>query len=176
MDGSKRVTPSTPAARCCGSTNGEPAAPNRPEQHMGETNMTITTKRISKKAEQESEKGQALHMLRKYLKPGDTVHCVLRHVSASGMSRRIDFYKLRGDDMIYLSGYISNLLGYKRGDKSGLRVDGCGMDMGFAVVYELSRALYPEGFKVSDKTIHRNGKPNGETDTDGGYALRSTWI
>ena len=47
------------------------------------------------------------------------------------------------------------------------------MDMGFALVYELSRELYPKGFKVAG--VGRNGDTSGH-DKDGGYALKQRWL
>src|ERR1041385_1100887 len=43
----------------------------------------------------EQEKGEAVKRLRKYVRPGSTVYIVLRSVSRSGMSRRIDFYMIQ---------------------------------------------------------------------------------
>lgn len=89
----------------------------------------------------------ATESLKRYVPQGSTVHCVLRHVSRSGMSRRIDFYVIErtngrhGDRLQYLSGWMAVLLGMARSDK-GLRVDGCGMDMGFHMVDTLASALY----------------------------------
>lgn len=89
----------------------------------------------------------AREMLAKYAPKGSTVHCVIRQVSRSGMSRRIDFYvidasdKQRGPRLQYLTGWMSVLLGKTRSDK-GMRVDGCGMDMGFHMVDCLASALY----------------------------------
>ncbi len=98
-----------------------------------------------------ADQAEALAHLRKLLKPGTTVFCVLRKVSKSGMSRRIDFYANRKGDLQFLSGWIANACGYTRpGDDQGLRVEGCGMDMGFHVVYELGRTLYPKGFNCTD--------------------------
>lgn len=109
--------------------------------------------------------------LRKILKPGDTVWCVLRHVASSGMSRRIDFYKMIGNEPRYLSGHIADLLGLKlHNTRDGITLRGCGMDMGFHVVYETGQALWPDG----TKTPH--GSRNGEPDSVGGYALKHRWL
>lgn len=133
---------------------------------------------MSKKVEREAEKIEAVKRLRKMLRPGQTVYCVLRHVSASGMTRRIDFYAIKGKEHVYLSGYMATALGMRRhASKDGLIVEGCGMDMGFAVVYDLSRTLYPKGFvPAKAKMRGRNGTPDTEIDTDGGYALRHSWM
>lgn len=93
----------------------------------------------------------AYMMLRKYLPQGATVHCVLRGVSRSGMQRRIDFFAIDANDkasprLQYLTGWMNVIFGSPRTD-SGMKVNGCGMDMGFHVVEQLSHALY--GFKPS---------------------------
>lgn len=47
------------------------------------------------------------------------------------------------------------------------------MDMGFSVVYNLSSALFPDGFKTTG--FGRNGDTSG-WDKDGGYKLKQEWI
>ena len=131
----------------------------------------------------------ATAQLRKILKPGDTVHCVLRHVSRSGRFRRIDFYKLGKGGERFLSGYIAKVLGLKLHDDGGLGVSGCGMDMGFHVVYGLSSTLWPRGFKClgegkPGRRCPANDHSNGDRDYTkghlhphaGGYALRHAWL
>jgi len=132
-------------------------------------------KPLSKKAAKQAEKIEAIQHLRKLLKPGDTVHTVLRHCSSSGMSRRIDLFKMSKDGPIFLTGYVGRAIDYKHSDKGGLVVGGCGMDMGFAIVYALSHALYPKGFKLAKDQRGRNGDTSG-FDSDGGYALRHSWL
>lgn len=94
------------------------------------------------KAEIEEQKDK----LRKWLKPGDTVHTVLDHVSRSGMSRDIRLVIIGKDGTTLHPNYAAQvILGYphaKRGD--GLRVGGCGMDMGFHLIHSLGYALYGE--------------------------------
>ena len=121
--------------------------------------MTATAGKAALKAE-------SMKALRRMLKPGDTVHCVLRHISKSGMFRRIDFYKVRRGDMLYLSGHMANVLDLNIGDKDGLPVGGCGRDMGFAMVYDLARSMWPKG---TPKDHH------GEPNEDGGYGLVRKW-
>jgi len=95
------------------------------------------------KAEKEEAKAELL----KRVKPGATVYTILRHVSRSGMRREIDCFVLdrNGGRPVYLSGHAATLLGYRRSlnkEHFALIVDGCGMDMGFHVVYELSCILF----------------------------------
>ena len=115
-------------------------------------------------------KDEAIKVLRDDLKPGDTINCILRHVSRSGMSRSISL--LRGDqDITYYAGLVTgNRIDQKNG---GIKISGCGMDMGFALVYNLSYCLFPEGFKVEG--TGRNGDKSG-WDKDGGYALKQRWL
>lgn len=91
-------------------------------------------------------KTEAINRLKSILKPGDTIPVIIRSVSRSGMSRTMDFY---GPDLSYLSGYIALACGYTRTRDGALRVKGCGMDMAFAVVYNLGRTLWPDGFGVA---------------------------
>jgi len=116
---------------------------------------------------------------------GRNILVVLKGVSRSGMLRNMDFYaivpltekeqkeeKHKGIKpkvrKVYLNNFISQLLDYKRDERKGtLKVNGCGMDMAFEVVYNLGRVLYPKG---DGHTItHRNG--NKSPETDGGYLL-----
>lgn len=52
----------------------------------------------------------------------------------------------------------------------GIKVGGCGMDMGFKLVYALGYALWPNGTRKPHST--RNGEP----DHAGGWALKHRWI
>ena len=125
------------------------------------------------KAEYDEARAQVLAML----KPGDTVYAIVRSVARSGMSRRIDFYVKQGDDMRWLTPFMTRLgvmdeshaSWRKRGDYAGALIRGCGMDMCFESVYRLGRKLWPEGFKVEGRG--RNGDTSG-FDKDAGYALK----
>ena len=102
--------------------------------------------------------GKALHIaqakadLLDLVSPGATIWCVLRSVSASGMSRAIDFYIMRDDRPLWLSGYISVLMELRRA-KRGLTVQGCGMDMGFHVVGNLAYRLFGAEGKLKSEWL-----------------------
>lgn len=118
-----------------------------------------------------AEKAESIRELKKLLRPGSEVQCVLRHVSASGMSRRIDFFVIKGNETRRLTYLISRVLDYSLSNKDGaLVVQGCGMDMGFSVVYGLGATLWPKGTKKP------HGRRNGEPDHEGGYALKHRWL
>jgi hypothetical protein len=77
-----------------------------------------------------------------WLTPGMTVYTILDSVSRSGMCRHIRLLTLEGDGPRYLSYHAARVLGYAiNGHSDAIRITGCGMDMGFAIVYELSSAL-----------------------------------
>lgn len=131
-------------------------------------------KRISAKAGKARLKAEAIKYLQSILKPGDTVYCILRNVSRSGMSRQIDFLVAESDDSSFkphsISGLVATALDYPQADGGALKVGGCGMDMGFSVVYNLGAALWPNG------TPKPHGRRNGQPDSDGGYALKHSWL
>lgn len=92
--------------------------------------------------------------LKKELIDGEyQVYSVLRHVSQSGMSRRISFYTIVENKPRYLDWYISKILDYKIGKNEGLIVSGCGMDMGFHVVYNLSSVLFEQPYLLNNNWI-----------------------
>lgn len=141
--------------------------------------------------------------LLKLLKPGQIIHPVLRHRSASGMSRVIDLliaydhfdsiYPPKPADVAAYPGEKDFTAKPKRvrtgprvrsigwiaakamgrnfdSDLQGIKIGGCGMDMGFALVYDLGATLWPKG------TPKPHGKRNGEPDSEGGYALKHSWL
>lgn len=119
---------------------------------------------------------EAIKSLRKFCKPNTTVYTITRHVSQSGMFRRISAFVLYQKKLICLDWYIERTGLFSRGkDDYGLKVSGCGMDMHFHVVYELGRVLYPKGFKLRKGMYGRNGDKSGY-DKDGGYALKKESI
>lgn len=132
------------------------------------------------------QRGQnALDHLRKILKPGDTVYCVLNNVSRSGMSREITLYAIDDDKQpMYLSGYAEALGLGRRGKRDGNIVGGCGMDMGFHLVSQLSQLIYPDGFEcIGEKcpaADHFNGDRNynshQHTKYQGAYAIKHHWM
>lgn len=101
---------------------------------------------------------EALTELRRLLKPGSTVYTVCTHVSASGMTRHISCFTTwknpytKKQDIRRIDHLVAKVCGFRRLEyKEGLLVQGCGMDMGFHVVYAIGRSLYPKGFKLAKK-------------------------
>jgi len=97
-----------------------------------------------------------------YLKPNDRVYTLVRHVSASGMSRDISLFVAINGEVMDITYYAAHALGWRLVERNGyraLRVSGCGMDMGFHTVYTLSRVLFRDA-----------------VEGDAGYSLRQEWL
>lgn len=83
---------------------------------------------------------------------------------------------------------VASATGFNYSRKAeALTVGGCGMDIGFEVVYNLGRVLYPNGFVCSGASCPSNdhsNDPKCKRDTfagkmymgDGGYALKHRWL
>lgn len=115
------------------------------------------------------EKQKAIERLQTLLSPGDTVYTVCTHTSQSGMMRhimclipsRVKVQDKKSPTILNISYLVAKVLEWKMtpsGNK--IKVQGCGMDMGFHTVYELSSSIF------KDKTRK----------ADAGYALRQEWI
>lgn len=88
------------------------------------------------------ERQEAIDQLKRYLKPGTTVYTILRHVASSGMTRWIDLYVFENNEPRRLTWNACLSTGYTYDRKrEALKIGGCGMDMGFAVVYDLSKTV-----------------------------------
>lgn len=118
-----------------------------------------------------ADRAEALQSLREHFKPGQTVYTILRHVSSSGMSRDISVITIDDEGQIRQWDWaVACVLGEPLAKREGVRVGGCGMDMGFHLVYNLGRTLWPDG------TPEPHGTRNGQPDCDGGYALKQRWL
>jgi hypothetical protein len=61
----------------------------------------------------------------------------------------------------------------------GVKIGGCGSDMGFMLVYDLARTMYPNGFACIGDGCLSNDHSNGENNahhSDGGYSFRKSWL
>ncbi len=92
---------------------------------------------------QKTEQQEAIETLKELCKPGSKVYTVLRHVSRSGMMRAIDCYVIQDNEPRRITWSVAKACGMTYNRKhEALSVGGCGMDMGFHVVYNLSHTLY----------------------------------
>lgn len=122
--------------------------------------MTIDLK-LSKREQALMDRNYAIErLLTHYVKPSTKVYTIMRHVSSSGMSRNISLVIANGEEVIDITYYAAHALGDKLIESKGyraIRVNGCGMDMGFHLVYNLSSVL----FTGQDRA---------------GYVLKQAWL
>ena len=112
-----------------------------------------------------AEQAEALEQLRAMINPGATIFTTVRRVARSGMSRTIDAYLLLHDDKVWLSGLIARAGLFNLDRKSeALKVQGCGIDLGFHVVYETAHALFRGGFGCTGERCNSNDHSNGDRD------------
>lgn len=148
--------------------------------------------------EQREQQEQSIEFLHEYLSPGQDVYTSVKHVSRSGMSRVISVHIVDSQgEILDISFHVARAIGasFDR-DRWGVKMGGTGMDMAFAVVYELGRALYPTGVPCTGSTgrtaggnrtrnprclsnDHVNGDRvyrKGKTHRDGGYAFNKVTL
>ena len=88
------------------------------------------------------------------LKKDETVFTTTLHVSKSGMTRLIKFFVIRDNSPLYLTNTIIEKLGYKPNKHwDSIVVRGCGMDMGYHVVHNLSYALFGKGYNLKHRWL-----------------------
>jgi hypothetical protein len=98
------------------------------------------------------------HLLTLLSTANHRVYTKIESAARSGMSRTISLYISTGPGEIQnITLLCARILGYNPTKTGTIRISGCGMDMGFALVYELSSTLYP-------------------TETRPGYYLKQSWL
>ena len=124
---------------------------------------TVIEKPKSKAQVAREEMEAAQNRLRKLFETDQTVYTRLLSVSRSGMHRVISLHVARDNRIENITWYVAKATGRKMKEVHGSRgigVDGCGMDMGFHIVYGLSCRLY-----CSDKYEH-----------EAAYRLKHEWM
>lgn len=115
--------------------------------------MTISAKELDR--EYCTEK-----LLEHYLTEGSKVYTILRRVSASGMTRHLSVIMAQEGEVLDITYYVAGVLDESLHEVNGHRTikqNGCGMDMGFNLIYNLSSVL----FKGQDRA---------------GYVLNHAWL
>lgn len=104
-------------------------------------------------------------LLKDYFNDTRTVYTILRSVSSSGMTRHISLVVAGLDsegnaDLYDITYLAAQALGDKLQERNGhrtIKVNGCGMDMGFNLVYNLSSVLFHgqerAGYKLSQRWL-----------------------
>lgn len=146
--------------------------------------MTTETKPKSQAQEKRDEKAQCLERLRNWLPPGSTVYTVLRHCARSGMSRSIDLFAIIDEKPFNISYWAARVMDDRiDGKHGGIKIGGCGMDMGFALVHQLSYALHGAGYQCpgsccgdADHVNTRSPRDGTQFHEHGGYSLHHRWM
>jgi len=109
-----------------------------------------------------ADRDLAVEELRKILTPNSQVFANVKHVSRSGMYRAISFYTPVVDPetgrvwMRRLDRYIARATGYTFDTRrEAVGVSGCGMDMGFAVLYSVCGALWSRDVEGWDNVAQK---------------------
>ena len=112
--------------------------------------MTISAKELDREYGREK-------LLEHYLREGQTVYTILRSVSANGMSRHISLVMVDSDgslcDITYYAAAALNESLYEKNGHRSIRQNGCGMDMGFNLVFNLAYALFGNGYRLTQRWI-----------------------
>lgn len=100
-------------------------------------------------------KDEAISELRSLMPVGSRIYTILRKVASSGMSRNISVIVIDDGvprDVSWL--VLAAGIGYKPANGGeGVRIGGCGMDMGFSLVYDLARTLHNDGYSLSQSWL-----------------------
>ena len=99
-------------------------------------------------------KEEAIEQLKEAIKEGDTLWTQLHHVTKSGMTRYIGVRLLKDDYPYDYTYQVAKALDWKLSSKHyGVKVEGCGMDMGFHLINTLSYVLYDDGYAINQKWL-----------------------
>ena len=101
------------------------------------------------------DKDKVKDILRDAFPEGSTAYTLVTKVAPSGMSRHIMVAGSRKKGHVQnVSWYISELLDWTYKDNTrSVFVGGCGMDMGFHLVYTLSNILYDDGYAIKQQWL-----------------------
>ena len=116
--------------------------------------MEQTKKQIE--AQEIAEAIQALKNLG--CEDGATIYTTVRSVAKSGMSRAISCFIIAteadGSKYIQSIDYFAGIaLGLKRHKDGGLIIRGCGMDMGYKIVYDLASVVLSDGYALKQRWL-----------------------
>lgn len=145
-----------------------------------------TMARTISKAEQE-RRDDARTTLRGLLDQATnrTIYTVLKHVSSSGMTRIIDAMIMLDDQPVSVAHIYATATGDSFDSRGGVKMSGTGMDMGFALAYNISRFAYPGGYPCDGTDCSSNDHSNkphpariegSMIHSDGGYRFDHRWL
>ena len=118
-----------------------------------------------KKVTDTAHRLELISELRAWMPKGSTVYTILRSRARSGMSRVISPVVLQPKtydsgngveweaEPIFPEYKVAQLLGWSLDKDQGIKVHGCGMDMGFHMVYTLASILYDDGNALKQRWL-----------------------
>jgi len=78
---------------------------------------------------------------------GEIIYLLQTHEARSGMCRDIATLVIRDGDILNVSYLTAKITGRKQSN-DGVRIQGCGMDMGFALVSSLAQKLFSDTYAL----------------------------
>jgi hypothetical protein len=103
------------------------------------------------------ENKETIKKLKKAFPKGSTAYTKVIHCSNSGMMRIISVMSIKKNQPYYhnynINEILSNVKHAEKFGEYGLKVNGCGMDMGFHIIYSLSSKLYGDGYAINHRWI-----------------------
>lgn len=92
--------------------------------------------------------------LKAMLPKGSKIYTLIRSVSSSGMSRRISAFMILDGELINLDWHIERAgIAKRRANKQGLYIQGTGMDMCFALTYDIANSLHGDGYSITHENM-----------------------
>ncbi len=101
----------------------------------------------------QKDKEFRINMLKEMLDGTETIYTILRHVSRSGMYRVISLIIIDDNKPFCIDYLAGRLLEGIDNRHYGCKAHGCGMDMGFHLVYSLGHILYGNGYRFKQEWI-----------------------
>lgn len=121
--------------------------------------MNTVEKPKSKKQLKQEEQQEATARLLQLFEGDDSpeILTIVRHVSKSGMSRNISLKYVKNGELMDITYNAAMVLDWPlvEGFNRAIKVGGCGMDMGFHLVYSLSGRLYGYEGRNAYRLRHR---------------------
>ena len=125
-------------------------------EEVKKDNLEKLKTKVSKAKQERLEREEIKQQLKKELKNCKTLYTIVDHVSQSGMTRDIRVFLIKNNKPLNISYKVARVLNERRGKNKWLaavRVQGCGMDMGFNTVYNLSHCLFGDGYKIEQRWL-----------------------
>lgn len=121
---------------------GSVYATTRPEYHKDDEQLSQAKGKAEYRQQMKNE------LLERFAKHNITkVYTNVKHVSSTGMQRGISCYIVQDGEIRCIDYIVQVILDRKEHKKGGTVCNGCGMDMAFDLVYNLSVALYGYDYK-----------------------------